>query len=252
MGVGLTGAFQVLSLHGGWFNWCVSGYYRSFPSGTCVLCTNTLSSNQVWATSGLTDNQPNTCLTKCAYFNSLTTCLPLLTNLYIPTNEPGIDFKHALTRFKLDFKHALTRFKLDFKQKKTGFYESPQGTLNPCQQGYTSQRGKTTELSQCIQCLAPNNTMGSPCDFSCPTLKTKRGDECILDPPTTCQDTMEGYTTTSGFCMPTPLPWPRAGLFRLDVALTQSNLTYNYNAFNLTTTGLDYTFTHRQPRLKNA
>ena len=100
MGVGLV-----------WFNWCVSGYYRSFPSSTCVLCTNTLSSNQVWATSGLTDNQPNTCLTKCAYFNSLTTCLPLLTNHYIPTNEPGLDFKHALTRFKLDFKHALTRFK---------------------------------------------------------------------------------------------------------------------------------------------
>ena len=45
--------------------------------------------------------------------------------------------------------------------------------------------------------------------------------------------------------MPTPLPWQKAGMYRLDITLSPSTLTYAYDAFNLVTTGLDYTFTHR-------
>ena len=45
---------------------CMPGYYRQFPSATCKPCTNTLPTvNHVYATSGLTDNQPTSCLTRC-------------------------------------------------------------------------------------------------------------------------------------------------------------------------------------------
>jgi len=53
------------------------------------------------------------------------------------------------------------------------------------------------------------------------------GDECLPDPSTSCRDTDAGKTSTTGYCMPTPLPWPRAGLYRVSLAFTPSTLTTN-------------------------
>ena len=52
---------------------CMPGYYKQFPSATCEPCTNPLSTDHhVYATSGLTDNMPTSCLTRC---QTVFTCL---------------------------------------------------------------------------------------------------------------------------------------------------------------------------------
>lgn len=93
---------------------CMPGYYKQFPSATCEPCTNPLpTDHHVYATSGLTDNMPTSCLTRCPLVltklfrpNCLTphlfftrcqffdtwpdgACQGIQTNAYTPTNPPG-------------------------------------------------------------------------------------------------------------------------------------------------------------------
>jgi hypothetical protein len=82
---------------------CMPGYYKQFPSATCEPCTNTLpTSKHVYATPGLTDNQPASCLTRCQHFDTWPAgeCQSLSTNAYAPTNPPGEQVLRAGTRLK--------------------------------------------------------------------------------------------------------------------------------------------------------
>ena len=57
----------------------------------CQLCTNTLPIGNTWATPGLTDNSPTSCLFECTYHSTWPTgaCSGLSVATYIPTNAPG-------------------------------------------------------------------------------------------------------------------------------------------------------------------
>jgi hypothetical protein len=191
---------------------CTPGFYKRFSASSvvCAQCEGaTLPAGHVWATSGLSDNFAETCLSECAFRAAWPAqdCTPSPVTTYLLENLPG-------------------------------FYKTEAQTL-ACPAGFTSRRNRAIALADCIQCVLPQNGMGDPCNFVCSPGFVPRGDKCFQTVDW-CKD-MEGYSMQTGVCLPTALPWQARGKIKYGVIITDATHTFPAHASGISFVETPYT-----------
>ena len=171
---------------------CAPGYFKHFGSTglvTCDTCNNNAKPTYyAWFSSGLSFNDPFSCLYECAASPS-----------WPDGGCTGVD---------------LTRY---VPRNLAGFYDDGSGAMKACPGGWTSQPGLATAATDCVQCYAPERTLGDQChDWTCPFGQLQRGGRCF--DPAECPLSMVGYTKVLGACVSTGLPWQPAGYQKTQAA----------------------------------
>jgi hypothetical protein len=176
---------------------CKPGYFKRFYTTGQVDCEacetpGRVPANFAWFSDGLSPNDPRSCLYECSGLASWPTgvCTTLPSLSYIPKNAQGQ-------------------------------YDAGGGAPSACPTGTTSQLGKAVAESDCKSCQSPLNSLGDPCgSWTCPLGQDKLGDDCYN--PFQCPSSMVGYTyaTISQRCVPTALPWQKAGYQKISVGQT--------------------------------
>ena len=208
---------------------CTPGTYLAFYAqghAQCDDCNYTLSALEMWASPGLTPDNPNSCLKACdpawASWNG-TSCVSLGRN-FAPVNEAG--YYATLS----DNGQATTMSTVQCP----GF--TP----------VTSRINAASDITDCVTCPpAPDSAMYTTpanfyCGWTCNTGFTQRGDRCVkipvpLDAP------QVGMTSTSlATYMPTALPYQPAGQYKTGVTPVLVNRPVNNSQVNQAN---GYTFT---------